>query len=78
MSKKSRKLIRATPAAQDVAEVVPEPEAPGPERTFFFLPDVEPVEVDERELHAEMKLWRHGRATRIVRLGDRAEVLADE
>ena len=66
MSKKSRKLIRATPAVDDAAEVVALPEAPAPERTFFFLSDVEPIEVDERELHAEMKLWRHGRATRTI------------
>ncbi len=65
MSKKSRKLIRATPTAEDVAaEAVIEAVEPTAERTFFFLPDVEPTVVDERELHDEMKLWRHGRATR--------------
>lgn len=66
MSKKSRKLIRATPTAEDAAEVTLEPVQPAVERTFYFLPDVEPVEVDERELHDEMKLWRHGRATRTL------------
>ena len=78
MSKKSRKLIRATPTADVEAETSPEEVQPAIERTFYFLPDVEPLEVDERELHDEMKLWRHGRATRTVRLGDRAQVLADE
>lgn len=64
MSKKSRRLIRSTPVVEDAAI---EPEAPAPaapERTFFFLPDATPLEVDERELHGLMKLWRHGRATR--------------
>ncbi len=64
MSKKSRKLIRATPTAEEAAEVTPEAVEPAVARTFFFLPDVEPAVVDERELHDEMKLWRHGRATR--------------
>lgn len=66
MSKKSRKLIRSTPVAGE-AEVEVEVEAvvPAvPERTFFFLPDAPPLEVDEHELHGLMKLWRHGRATR--------------
>jgi hypothetical protein len=67
MSKKSRKLIRAAAAPDapagvlDAAVATPEGQ---PERTFFFLPDVEPSPVDEKELHAEMKVWRHGRATR--------------
>ncbi len=65
MSKKSRKLIRATPAP----DALPEPEGPReesvpPAREFYFLPDLEPLEVDEKELHEEMKVWRHGRATR--------------
>jgi hypothetical protein len=65
MSKKSRKLIRSAPApdvpaaTEEAVEVAPEPE-----RTFFFLPDVPTIAVDEKELHQEMKLWRHGRATR--------------
>ncbi len=65
VSKKSRRLIRS-------GGVVPEPgssaapEAAEPERAFFFLPDVEPLEVDEAELHDLMKLWRHGRATRTI------------
>ena len=67
MSKKSRKLIRATPSAEEAAaDSVPEAVQPAVERTFYFLPDFEPVEVDERELHDEMKLWRHGRATRTI------------
>jgi len=67
MSKKSRKLIPATPTAEDAAaEELGEAVQPVAERTFYFLPDVEPVEVDERELHDEMKLWRHGRATRTL------------
>lgn len=68
MSKKSRKLIRSTPVAGE-AEVEVEVEAvvPAvPERTFFFLPDAPPLEVDEHELHGLMKLWRHGRATRSI------------
>ena len=65
MSKKSRKLIRATPPAPDVVAEVPA--APvEPERTFFFLADTPPLDVDERELHDLMKLWRHGRATRTI------------
>ncbi|MFN8138060.1 MAG: DUF6297 family protein [Propionicimonas sp.] len=67
MSKKSRKLIRATPAADAgpaVPVAVPVPDEP--ERTFYFLPDAEPLPVDEKDLHAEMKLWRHGRATRTI------------
>ncbi|MGC3994001.1 MAG: DUF6297 family protein [Propionicimonas sp.] len=68
MSKKSRKLIRATPAPgaveePDTSELEPAPE---PERTFHFLPDVPPSDVDEKELHGLMKLWRHGRATRTI------------
>ncbi len=72
MSKKSRKLIRATPTADVEAETSPEAVQPAVERTFYFLPDVEPLEVDERELHDEMKLWRHGRATRTI-----GQLLAD-
>ncbi len=67
MSKKSRKLIRSTPTGVDPAATPVEAEPVAePERTFYFLPDVEPVAVDEKELHAEMKLWRHGRATRSI------------
>lgn len=68
MSKKSRKLIRSTPVAGE-AEAEAEVEAvvpAAPERTFFFLPDAPPLEVDEHELHGLMKLWRHGRATRSI------------
>jgi len=65
VSKKSRRLIRSggqpAPAPAE-PEVVPE----APARTFFFLPDSEPVAVEEAELHELMKLWRHGRATRTL------------
>lgn len=72
MSKKSRRLIRSgvpqpAPAAEE-AEAAPAV----PERTFFFLPDVEPAYVEEAELHELMKLWRHGRATRSL-----GQVLSD-
>lgn len=68
MSKKSRKLIRAAapspePAAVEAEVVVPVAE---PVREFYFVPDFEPVEVDEKELHDLIKLWRHGRATRTI------------
>ena len=68
MSKKSRKLIRSggNPPSVEVEEVVVEPAPVEDDRTFFFLPDVEPYEVDERDLHDLMKLWRHGRATRTI------------
>ena len=67
MSKKSRKLIRATPGPEE-ADALPQSavEASEPEWNFYFLPDVEPIQVDERELHDEMKLWRHGRATKTI------------
>jgi Family of unknown function (DUF6297) len=68
MSKKSRKLIRATPSAEEAAALaaLPVVEVPEQERSFYFLPDVEPIPVDEQELHDEMKQWRHGRATRSI------------
>lgn len=66
MSKKSRKLIRAAAVKPPAAPAAAPPPPPEPERTFYFLPDVEPLPVDERELHDEMKLWRHGRATRTL------------
>ncbi len=63
MSKKSRKLIRSG----DPKPEQPKLEESAPvERDFFFLPDGEPLAVDEAELHHLMKLWRHGRATRTV------------
>ena len=65
MSKKSRKLIRSG-AAPEVEETDVTPTPVEQERVFFFLPDVEPDEVDERDLHDLMKLWRHGRATRTI------------
>lgn len=64
MSKKSRKLIRSTPVEPVESEVVPEPVVELPE--FYFVPEFEPVEVDEKDLHDQIKLWRHGRATRTL------------
>ena len=64
MSKKSRKLIRSAPAEPVAPEVVAEPVVELPE--FYFVPDFEPVEVDEKDLHDQIKLWRHGRATRTL------------
>ena len=66
MSKKSRKLIRS--GADQPAEETPQEETVAEEQhwDFFFLPDVEPDQVDERDLHDLMKLWRHGRATRSI------------
>lgn len=67
MSKKSRKLIRsAQPSGEPVEQPAPVTVAVEAERSFYFLPDREPDPVDERELHALMKLWRHGRATRTL------------
>ncbi len=66
MSKKSRKLIRSGAAAASQTTVEDAVVAAEPEPQFFFLPEVEPLSVDERELHEEMKLWRHGRATRTL------------
>ena len=69
MSKKSRKLIRSTPltpaGAAASSEVAPVPIAE-PARPFWFLPETQPVPVDERDLHEAMKQWRHGRATRSI------------
>lgn len=69
MSKKSRKLIRsAAPAGEAAPEAAPGVAEPAPERehSFFFISDAGTLPVDERELHDEMKLWRHGRATRSI------------
>ncbi len=71
MSKKSRKLIRSAvvePAAEPAAPPITEPE-PAPE--FFFVSS-DTSEVDEKDLHDQIKLWRHGRATRTL-----GEVLQD-
>ncbi|MBK8445359.1 MAG: ABC transporter permease [Micropruina sp.] len=68
MSKKSRKLIRSAqvaPAASSVSNAEPAPDAP-PAHNFWFLPDLAPQPVDERDLHDLMQQWRHGRATRSV------------
>lgn len=72
MSKKSRRLIRSGAAAKaEQAPVIEEPEA-SITRSFYMLPDAEPVPVAEAELHQLMKLWRHGRATRTI-----GQVLSD-
>ncbi len=68
MSKKSRKLIRSTQVAaepEEASEALPTLAAQ-PAREFFFLPDVAPEPVDEKDLHNLMKVWRHGRATRTI------------
>ena len=66
MSKKSRKLIRSATVLpvgpEPEPEVVAEPAVEVPE--FYFVADFEPIEVDEKDLHDQIKLWRHGRATR--------------
>lgn len=77
MSKKSRKLIRsakpegaAVPASGAATAAVAGSGAGDltamSTRRFFFLPDVAPAHVDERELHDLIKDWRHGRATRSI------------
>lgn len=72
MSKKSRKLIRSTVTATPTGDEAADPtlttaEAPAhTDRTFFFISGEDTLPVDERELHDEMKLWRHGRATRSI------------
>lgn len=67
MSKKSRKLIRSAQVAPQTdaptPAVQPQPE---PQRSFWFLPEVEPEYTDERDLHDLVKQWRHGRATRTI------------
>ena len=67
MSKKSRKLIRSAvvePSEPAESEVAPEAVEELPD--FYFVPDFEPVEVDEKDLHDQIKAWRHGRATRTL------------
>jgi hypothetical protein len=73
VSKKSRRLIRSG-AAQPTEVSQPEPVLDPAQlsRTFYFLPEAEPVAVDEADLHELMKLWRHGRATRTI-----GQVLSD-
>jgi hypothetical protein len=70
VSKKSRKLIRSGAAAP--ADPEPAVAPVQPPRTFYFLPEAEPLAVDEADLHELMKLWRHGRATRTI-----GQVLSD-
>ena len=65
---------KSIPPEQFVVEVPADPyaEYAGKEWDFAWLPDEEPEDVDEEALHALVKSWRHGRATRT--LGD---VLSD-
>lgn len=80
MSRKSRRSgVRpapAPPAPEPVAAAEPptDPYAAFVDREWdlHFLPDDEPELVDEKALHALMKDWRHGRATRTLgqALGD--------
>ena len=65
MSKKSRKLIRSAVAEESELDTPVEP-VPVPEREFFFVAPDTSIEVDEADLHEQIKLWRHGRATRSV------------
>lgn len=65
MSKKSRKLIRSTVPEGPEPEATVEP-VPEPEQEFFFVETDTSIEVDEADLHEQIKLWRHGRATRSV------------
>lgn len=72
MSRKSRRSGRpAAPTAPTAS--VPEPEDADPyapyadkEWDFHFVGDIEPEVVDEPALHALMRDWRHGRATRTL------------
>ncbi|MBK9158292.1 MAG: hypothetical protein IPM11_09300 [Micropruina sp.] len=64
MSKKARtKAAAGTPAPASTSTPTPA-EAPAKAYHFWFLPDADPVPVDENALHGLMKTWRHGRATR--------------
>ncbi|MDR1767386.1 MAG: DUF6297 family protein [Propionibacteriaceae bacterium] len=73
MSKKARKRgaevgvgeVLAQEEGAPESQSAAEPEAPA-EASYYFLPDAEPLDVDERELHDLMKWWRHGRATRTI------------
>ncbi|WP_156887544.1 DUF6297 family protein [Propionicicella superfundia] len=65
MSKRARKNAKAAgtpPPAPAVTEPVPV-ELP---TEFYFPPDDPPIPVDERDLLAVMRDWRHGRATRTI------------
>ena len=66
MTKKTRKQGGSKPSAPVPAPVPVAVAAAPVERTFFFLPDAEPEQVEAEELHELMKLWRHGRATRTL------------
>ena len=71
-ARRKRKPDAAAPAPAPAPEVpVRLPEDPYAEYAdrewgFAWLPDAEPEVVDERALHALVKQWRHGRATRSV------------
>lgn len=67
--KKRRSRKPAAPPPEAAVEVVPEvtvQDFAGKEWDFAFLPDAEPEVVNEPALHALIKQWRHGRATRTI------------
>ena len=73
MSAKPRKSAKAPSAkAAPPASTIPDADVPVSPASlqrdwaFAFLPEAEPEIVDERALHALMKDWRHGRATRTL------------
>lgn len=73
MSRKARRKGSARQPQQQVAAPQPAKEPVDPYAEFrdrewdlWLLPDAEPERVDERALHALMKDWRHGRATRSI------------
>ncbi|MCL1839297.1 MAG: DUF6297 family protein [Propionibacteriaceae bacterium] len=61
---KTKRSTAKTPAVEQVLLPVLTPEKA--EYDFYFLPDIEPEYVDERDLHDLMKWWRHGRATKSI------------
>ncbi len=73
MSRKARRKGSARQPQQQVVAPQPAKEPVDPYAEFrdrewdlWLLPDAEPERVDERALHALMKDWRHGRATRSI------------
>ncbi len=57
---------RSEEPKQVVEQIDPYSEFRDREWDLWLLPDVDPHEVDERALHALIKDWRHGRATRSI------------
>lgn len=72
MAKKRRRTTSAGPSAPPpappsaAAPADPFAEYDAMDWQFAFLPDAEPEVVDEAALHALVKQWRHGRATRSI------------